>query len=311
MLNLSKIISQYIEFCKYIKGLSDKSIKAYSNDLNQFIKWNGNNSDWCSKQVIENYIKHLYEEYKPKSAKRKIACLKAFFRYLEQEEMIDASPFYKIKFKRREEIILPKSVPISAISKILNTVYDMVKKESISEYKKKNVIRDIAVMELLFASGMRIGELCTLHPYDIDLKNKVIKVYGKGSKERYVQITNKDVVSALKNYEKLFCNEMNSCGYFFCNNRGNRLSEQSARYMIEKYAKMSGVDMHITPHMFRHSVATLLIEEGVDIRYIQVLLGHSSITTTQIYTHISLSAQRKILAQKHPRNKIEIINKER
>lgn len=81
--------------------------------------------------------------------------------------------------------------------------------------------------------------------------------------------------------------------------------------MIEKYAKMSGVDMHITPHMFRHSVATLLIEEGVDIRYIQVLLGHSSITTTQIYTHISLSAQRKILAQKHPRNKIEIINKER
>lgn len=309
MLNLSENINQYIDSCKFMKGLSDKSIRAYTNDLHQFIKWNNNNSDWCSKQVIEEYIRHLYEEYKPRSAKRKVACLKAFFHYLELEEIISASPFHKIKFKRREPVILPKSIPISTISEIFNIIYHTSERTDVSEYKRKNTIRDVAVMELLFASGMRIGELCALQPSDVDLKNKIVKVYGKGSKERYIQITNKGVISALKNYQKLFSNEINNCGYFFCNNRGNRLSEQSARFMIEKYAKMSGSDMHITPHMFRHSVATLLIEEGVDIRYIQELLGHSSITTTQIYTHISLSAQKKILTQKHPRNKIQISNK--
>lgn len=308
MLSLSKNVNQYIDYCKFMKGLSDKSIRAYKNDLNQFIEWN-NSLDWCTKQVIERYIKHLYEKYKPKSAKRKIACLKAFFHYLEMEEIISSSPFHKINIKRREPLILPKSIPITTIAEIFNTIYNISEGNELSEYKRRYIIRDIAVMELLFASGMRIGELCTLHPEDVDLTNKIIKVYGKGSKERYIQITNKSVISALTNYKRLFWNEINNCNYFFCNNRGMRLSEQSARFLIEKYAKMSGSDIHITPHMFRHSIATLLIEEGVDIRYIQELLGHSSITTTQIYTHISLSAQKKILTQKHPRNKIEIINK--
>lgn len=306
MQNLYENVNRFIDSCQYMKGLSDKTIKAYTNDLNQFIKWNSNNPDWYSKSVLEGYIKQLYEEYKPRSAKRKIACLKAFFHHLELEEEIPSSPFHKIKFKRREPITLPKSIPIQVISEIFNTVYCMAESDDISAYKKKNTIRDIAVLELLFASGMRIGELCNLQPSDVDLKDKIVKVIGKGSKERYIQITNKSVLSALNTYKKTFSDEINNCNYFFCNNRGNRLSEQSARLMIEKYAKLSGTDKHITPHMFRHSVATLLIEEGVDIRYIQELLGHSSITTTQIYTHISLSAQKKILTQKHPRNKIKI-----
>ncbi len=306
MINLSETVNQYLEFCKYMKGLSQKSIKAYSTDLKQFTEWCKSDIDWCSKQIIEDYLMLLYKSFKPKSAKRKIASLKAFFHYLELEEIISSSPFHKIKFKRREALVLPKSIPIDILSQILNTVYYMADNPNISLYQRKNTIRDIAVMELLFASGIRIGELCSLRSDDIDLKNKIMKVNGKGSKERYIQITNKSVQVALKNYQKLFSDEIKKSGFYFINNRGNRLSEQSARFMVDKYARMSNVGMHITPHMFRHTVATLLLEEDVDIRYIQELLGHSSITTTQIYTHISMSAQKRILTQKHPRNKIKI-----
>lgn len=306
MINLSETINQYIEFCKYMKGLSSKSIKAYSTDLRQFAAWHKSDFGWCSKQVIEEYIMYLYKDFKPRSAKRKVACLKAFFHYLELEEIIPSSPFHKIKFKRREALVLPKSIPIDTLSQILNTAYHTADSPQNSAYQRKNTIRDIAVMELLFASGIRIGELCSLRSDDIDLKNKIMKVNGKGSKERYIQITNKSVQVALKDYQKLFSDEIEKSGFYFINNRGNRLSEQSARFMVDKYARMSNAGMHITPHMFRHTVATLLLEEDVDIRYIQELLGHSSITTTQIYTHVSMSAQKRILTQKHPRNKIKI-----
>lgn len=288
-----------------MKGLSDKSIKAYSIDMKQYEKFQDNN-EWCTKEVIEKYIKQLYQNYKPRTAKRKIACLKAFFHYLESEDYIDASPFHKIKIKRREAIVLPKTIPVSIVSKMLNQVYQDSELENKSEYFRRNAIRDAAAMELMFATGVRVCELCMLLPDDIDLKSKMIKVNGKGSKERYIQITNKNVQAILKTYKKLFADEIEQCGYFFVNNRGDRLSEQSARFMIDKYAKQVGSDIHITPHMFRHTIATLLLEEDVDIRYIQELLGHSSITTTQIYTHISMNAQKKILSKKHPRNKMKI-----
>ena len=172
-----------------------------------------------------------------------------------------------------------------------------------SDYRKNVVLRDIAMFEIMFATGMRISEICSLKNDDIDLKNRIIRVYGKGSKERLIQIENTDVINALKEYKK---HNHSDTDYFFTNKLDNRLSEQSVRFMINHYVKLAGIDMHITPHMFRHSFATLLLEEDVDIRYIQQLLGHSSITTTQIYTHISMKKQRNILAKKHPRNKLNI-----
>lgn len=306
MLKFSNLIEGYLDYCENMKGLDPKSLKAYKKDLLQFSENYVQDDNWCDKQVVEKYIKALYKDFKPKTAKRKIASLKAFFHYMEQEEYILSSPFHKIKYKRKEAVVLPKAIPISVISQLFNYIYDLEQDENISEYKKKNLVRDIAVLEMLFASGVRIGELCSIKTTDINLKDKIIKVNGKGSRERYIQITNQNVLKALKKYQKVFEKEIKSTGYFFCNNRGNRLSEQSARFMISKYTRMCNAGIHITPHMFRHTVATLLLEENVDIRYIQELLGHSSITTTQIYTHVSLSAQKRILTQKHPRNKIKI-----
>ena len=165
-------------------------------------------------------------------------------------------------------------------------------------------MRNILILELLFATGMRISELCSLRTQQIDFHDYIIKIYGKGSKERLIQICNANVRRLIDNYIAIIESEEHE--YLFINRLQNKLSEQSVRYMINDYAKNAQITQHITPHMFRHSFATLLLEEDVDIRYIQQMLGHSSITTTQIYTHTSINKQRAILAAKHPRNKFEI-----
>jgi integrase/recombinase XerD len=167
-------------------------------------------------------------------------------------------------------------------------------------------MRDIAILELLFATGARVSEVCSLKVESININDGYIKIYGKGSRERVIQIEKKDVIKALLDYEKAFLGSITATGFFFINRLNNRMSEQSVRLMVRKYAKMANCKKDVTPHMFRHSFATLLLEEDVDIRYIQKLLGHSSITTTQIYTHVSTAKQKEILAMKHPRNKIVI-----
>lgn len=165
-------------------------------------------------------------------------------------------------------------------------------------------LRDVAVLELIFATGIRISELCSLHTCDVDLAEGSIKIYGKGAKERLIQIGNNDVLKAVEIYQKAFEERIEKAGWFFVNRLGKQLSDQYVRNMIAKYCGMAGIQMHITPHMSRHSFATLLLEEDVDIRYIQQLLGHSSIVTTQIYTHVASKKQRDILTAKHPRNRI-------
>lgn len=153
---------------------------------------------------------------------------------------------------------------------------------------------------------MRISELCSLTLDCLDLSTYIIKIYGKGSKERLIQICNKNIQNLIDQYCKEFQFELSYKKFLFINRLGNRLSEQSVRNMITNYAERANISLHITPHMFRHSFATLLLEEDVDIRYIQQMLGHSSITTTQIYTHTSINKQKNILSAKHPRNKLEI-----
>ena len=306
-----KIIEQYLDYCQYQKKLSTKTIKAYSIDLKQYSKYFVNQADkweykWHNKSTLTEYITHLHKTYKSKTVKRKIACLKAFFHYLEIEEILEINPFNKIQTKFQEESILPKTIPLKTINKIFTVAYNESENEYYSQFKHQSIVRDIAVLELLFATGMRISELCSLTKNDVDLKNHSIRIFGKGSKERIIQIENSQVLKAIKLYKAEFSERNNNVDFLFVNRLNHRLSEQSVRTMINKYVKLAGVDIHITPHMFRHSFATLLLEEDVDIRYIQHFLGHSSITTTQIYTQVSIKKQKKILSKKHPRNKIQI-----
>ena len=190
MVNLSKQIKEYIDFCECMKGVSEKTKAAYQTDLKQFRSWHDNDYEWCNKPVILDFISFVYKAYKPRTAKRKIASLKAFFHYLETEEIIEYDPFHKINFKRKEALILPRTFPSSVLSKILNYAYASFNSNATNEYQRKNISRDIAVFELLFASGVRVGEMCSLKSYDVDIKQKLIKVNGKGNRERYIQITN-------------------------------------------------------------------------------------------------------------------------
>lgn len=173
-------------------------------------------------------------------------------------------------------------------------------------YQKKNALRDAAVTELLFSTGIRISELCSLGMNDVNLYDGTILIYGKGDKERRLQIGNGDVIAILKEYKKEYLSEIQNCKHFFANQARRTLSDQTVRRMINKYVSLAAIELHITPHMFRHTFATSLLEAGVDIRYIQEMLGHSSINITEIYTHVALSKQKDILTTKHPRKDFHI-----
>ena len=302
MIDLTIQIPAFLNYCRNRKALNEKTLRAYAVDLKQFSQFTN-----CiyGKNEICDYISHLHRTFKPKTVRRKIATLKAFTHYLMIEEIIEINPFNKIETSFREPLLLPKTIPLNTIKAILASAYNSLSEVS-TVYRRKTVVRDIAVLELLFATGARVSEICSLKPADINESDHTVKFYGKGSKERIIQIENKSVRKAVKEYCRLFAGDIRLSGCLFVNRLHNRLSEQSVRSMINKSAKAAKSDIHITPHMFRHSFATLLLEEDVDIRYIQKLLGHSSITTTQIYTHVAMSKQKEILSTKHPRNKIKI-----
>ena len=288
-------IDEFLNYCRYHKKLSDKI------DLSQY----GVFSNELSKQALWDYIEYLNKKYKPKTAKRKLATLKAFIHFLLLQDLIDFNPFDKLETTIKEPLLLPKTIPLGVIAKLISFSYQQIVFAK-SDYQIRSAVRNTAILELLFATGARVAEICTLRSDNVDLLGNSVKFYGKGSKERIIPIENFAVLSILRKYHSLFEKEIPDSGYFFVNKLGRRMTEQSVRNMINFYCKQCGVDMHITPHMFRHSFATLLLEEDVDIRYIQRMLGHSSITTTQIYTHVTSAKQKEILKTKHPRNKLNI-----
>ena len=294
-------IDEFLNYCRYHKKLSDKTIRAYKIDLSQY----GVFSNELSKQALWDYIEYLNKKYKPKTAKRKLATLKAFIHFLLLQDLIDFNPFDKLETTIKEPLLLPKTIPLGVIAKLISFSYQQIVFAK-SDYQIRSAVRNTAILELLFATGARVAEICTLRSDNVDLLGNSVKFYGKGSKERIIPIENFAVLSILRIYHSLFEKEIPDSGYFFVNKLGRRMTEQSVRNMINFYCKQCGVDMHITPHMFRHSFATLLLEEDVDIRYIQRMLGHSSITTTQIYTHVTSAKQKEILKTKHPRNKLNI-----
>lgn len=295
------ITEKYLEYCKSQKRLDNKTIKAYRIDLKQFAT-SINNTDVHSLSItdIEKYIGHLHQNFKPKTVKRKLASLKAFFHYLEYKNIIETTPFNKIKTKFREPLLLPKIIPLHTVENLLSTMYKAYSLAP-TAYQKKRALLDIAVLETLFSTGMRISELCNLKISDVELYDATIRIYGKGAKERMIQIGNEEVLLILEKYETEYSSEINKSGYFFVNPNATQLSDQAIRRMINKYCSLASIDLHITPHMFRHTFATSLLEADVDIRYIQEMLGHSSITVTEIYTHVALSKQKDILTTKHPR----------
>ena len=306
MNNLQTHIDEYLNYCETQKRLDAKTLKSYKIDLTQFIsEIVTENIVDITPTMLETFIANLHTKHKPKTVKRKIASVKALFHYFEYRDLIEKNPFNKIQIKFREATTLPKIIPLNYIEVILSTIYDY-KGSAKTKFQQRNALRDVAVIELLFATGMRISELCSLGINDINLDNGTILIFGKGSKERMLQIGNAEVINILKEYHADFLHECENCGYFFANQSGNPLSDQTVRRMINKYTELASINLHITPHMFRHTFATSLLDADVDIRYIQEMLGHSSINITEIYTHVATAKQKDILSTKHPRNMFNV-----
>ncbi len=300
---MKQYLEQFIFHCTYEKNLSQKTIKAYTIDLEQFIKFlSTTNIKSIDKSKIRDYVKFMFDKnYKARTINRKITVLKTFFLYLEIEEIISISPFHKLKLKIKEPISLPKTIKLNEIKKLLKFMYQIKASSTKDVLTYKALVRDIAVVELLFATGARVAEICSLSKKNINLSEEYILVVGKGDKERRLYFCSPAIKTILKEYMSLFSDQLSMVDIFFLNRLGRKLSEQSVRFMINKYSNFCNIRTHITPHMFRHSMATYLLEGGTDIRYIQSILGHSSISTTQIYTKVNQKQQKKILMTKHPR----------
>lgn len=301
---LTEAIADFLFHCRYEKGLNEKTIIAYRTDLKQLYDFLRSTDPPTMTDVSKDLIKAYLQRiacFKPKTVKRKIASMKAFFSFYEFEHDSFINPFRKIRIQLKEPHILPTVMCKDELNDILRYLYQ--ERNCIADrdtFAYKTQTRDIALIELLFATGMRVSELCHLQCNEIDLMHGTIKIYGKGSKERIVQVCAKPVLNILKEYQWLWM----PTTFFFINRLGNELSAQSVRLLVKRCVQELHLTKHITPHTFRHTFATLLLEEEVDIRYIQHLLGHANISTTQIYTHVNLDKQRRILQQKHPRNKL-------
>lgn len=302
-MRLEDKLAAYLEYCEYRKELDRKTLKAYRIDLRQYFEYIC--VDEPDKEKIEEYVTHLHKSDKQKTVKRKIASIKAFYNYLEETEIIAESPFRKIKVKFKETVTLPRIIPREEIEKLLNHMYQCLNEND--KASRKFMLRDVAVIEVFFATGARVYEISNIRDDSINLNTGLIRLMGKGGKERYVQISNTSILEVLKKYYDENEQSIKKSGYFFVNNRESRYTEQSIRLMLKKYTKQAGIERNITPHMFRHSFATYLIEEGVDVSCVQQILGHSSIKTTQIYIHIAAKKQAEILKELHPRNNMKIV----
>jgi integrase/recombinase XerD len=305
-------VDAFLFHCRYEKNLSPKTLKAYATDLRQFAEFAAAQRIAevveVDRTVLRGFIRQILATLAEKSVKRKVATLKALFHYLEREDTIALNPFRKMEVKIREARRVPRTIAWKDIQALFGYLYRQKAEESRStEVEHRRLIRDIALLEMLFATGARISEVCGLTVGAVDLDGGRIRIFGKGARERTIDLCDPEVLATLREYQGLCLpGAMPEGGYFFPAREGAPVSEQTVRVSLRRYVRAAGLEVHITPHMFRHSVATLLLEEGVDIRYIQRILGHSSLVTTQIYTHVHDREQRRILSDKHPRRRLRI-----
>ncbi len=291
------------DFRAYIvveKNFSQHTAKAYCTDIQAFLIWLGETS-CCDTNFakIREYLHFLQKfNYKKTTVARKIASIRTFYKYLFREKKIELNPAENIISPKRPRS-LPKFLTTEEVEDILNNINI----DTPAGYRNRTIL------ELLWASGMRISELSGLNFGNLNLENNEITVFGKGSKERIILITDK-AKDYLQKYIE-FARPMVAKGYtlepisdntpVFINKTGYRLQTRMIRNVINDIVEKIELPKHVTPHMFRHSFATHLIENGADLRVVQELLGHASISNTQIYTHISMQRMKDVYNEAHPR----------
>lgn len=295
---MQDFIDEYLAILKLERNLSENSIRSYKSDLQKFIVFLERKSvnDWnvVNHKSISLFLQELKREgLTGTSAARYLSSIRGFFEYLSVNNYIEKDPTEKVssaKISRK----LPTVLSYDEIEKIIDQ----------TNTKDKLGLRDRTILELLYSSGLRVSELIELKITDLFLTDEVIRVTGKGSKQRIVPIGS-SAIEWLNNYmiksRPLLEKKSKSKNYVFLNSRGSKISRMGVWKIVEKYTKEAGITKEVHPHTFRHSFATHLLEGGANLRSVQEMLGHSDISTTQIYTHIDREYIKQVHKDFHPR----------
>jgi integrase/recombinase XerD len=310
MQSLNDSIKAFLNHCEFERNFSSHTVKAYRLDLCQFTRFavqQGKSSAVAQvdRTLIREYTRTLHH-YKPRTQRRKLAALKSMFSFMEREGLVESNPARNLRLDIRLGRTLPRTMSLSTLQAFFRELYAKRNAGMRQARCSKLAIRDIALFELLFSSGMRVSEISNLRMSTVDLEKGAVLIRGKGNKERMIPICDSEVRSALEVYLRSEGMTRGSDAHFFRNRFGRRLSEQSIRMALKRHARTANLDK-ITPHVFRHTVATMLLEQGVDLRFIQTFLGHSSIVTTTIYAHVNDKSQREVLTHRHPRRLFGLI----
>nr|WP_279082848.1 site-specific tyrosine recombinase XerD [Lactobacillus apis] len=298
MNKLQEDVEDYLRYSQIERGLSDNTIFAYRQDLMDFLaflKKEGLDS-WPTKAVdIDAFLAEQRDLNKATSSiSRMISSLRKFYQWLVRQSIQKINPMLEIDSPKKEHR-LPVALSVDEVTKLLDQ----------PDVTKKLGIRDRALLETLYATGIRVSELINLKFSDLHEELKLLKVLGKGSKERLIPIS--DVaISWIKSYQEkvrdpLLLKSGKYTDTIFLNNRGGALTRQAVWQIIKRYCQMAGIKKNVTPHTLRHTFATHLLENGADLRVVQEILGHSDISTTQIYTNLSQQHILQVYAKTHPR----------
>lgn len=292
-------VEQIILFADHLwmhDGLSKHTLSSYQTDLKLFARWlisRKNHLLTADNGLLQQYLSLRYaKNYSARSTARLLSTLRRFYSYAIEANLIDSDPTAKIASPKMGKP-LPKTISESDIEQLLQA----------PDFGSDIGIRDIAMIELMYASGLRVSELINIQFSQISLQQGVVRVLGKGSKERLVPF-GEVALAAIERYIKttrsiyLGCK---ACDYLFVSIRGQRMTRQTFWYRLKHYAKQINISTHISPHTLRHAFATHLLAHGADLRTLQLLLGHSDLSTTQIYTHIAKERLQIIHAEHHPR----------
>ena len=284
-------LRSFLNYLLVDKGLSNNTIKAYEADISSFFQWL-DNEDLKYKNLqeghINQYISFLFQrKMRSSSVNRKISSIKSFYIFLVKRNFVKNSPLNDLVTPKQEKY-LPESMSEAEVDKLLNS----------PDVTNKIENRDKAMIEMLYATGMRISELVNLKVTDVDMKRCVVKVFGKGSKERLVPF-GETALDSLKSY--LNDREQSSSKEIFLSNRGKKMTRVAFWQRVKIYLIRENLKNSISPHTLRHAFATHLLNRGADLRSVQLLLGHSDLSTTQIYTHIAKQRLSDVLKKHHPR----------
>lgn len=293
----NEVLDRFINYIISERGLSKNTAESYNRDLIKFLNFLEKHSKHgvisVSREDILLFLGELLKEgKKPRSVSRALVSIRVFYRYLISQGLVKKNPASLIEGMKIEKG-LPKVMTYSDIMKIINAI----KPDDASR------LRDLAMIELLYATGIRVSELVNLKLGDVDLDVGYLRVLGKGIKERIVPV-GEYARKRVKEYLEFARPRLLGKGiseHLFITRLGKKFTRQGFWLMVKNYARLSGVKVNVTPHVFRHSFATHLLEKGADLRTLQTMLGHADISTTQVYTHVSSEQLRRVYKRSHPR----------